>query len=63
VEGARCPASGRSQESSAVGLLVDLPVADALDVELLLNRQTTDILFYYDDGEVVGAMRGRATST
>ena len=54
VVGVRCPAFGRSDESAVLGLLVDLPVRDRLDLELLVNRQATEILFHYDDGEIVG---------
>jgi hypothetical protein len=53
VVGVRCPEFGRTGESSALGFLVDLPVGDRLDLEVLVNRQASEVLFYYDTGEVV----------
>lgn len=53
LDGVRCPALGRSEDSSSLGFLLDLPLREGLDFELLVNRQDSEISFYYDDNELV----------
>ncbi len=52
LDGVRCPFFAKSEESAALGFLVDLPIGDRLDVELLLNRQATELFFHDGLGEV-----------
>lgn len=53
VDGVRCPSFAKSgDESESLGFIVDWPVTDRLDVELLVNRQTAGLSFHDGAGEV-----------
>lgn len=60
LDGIRCPIFARSDgDSTALGFLVDLPIRDRLDFELLVNRQSTELVFH-DGAGVVPLEPGRA---
>lgn len=61
LEGVRCPFFAKSDDSSTIGVLVDLPVRDRLDIELLVNRQASELTFRDNVGELpLSADRARA---